>query len=139
MSRFKASDLRKAGVPIPPKAKDKERNVHHSTKTKPSTSLFDAACKAHDLPIPVYEWQFEKGRKWAFDYLFEGWLAIECVGGVWINGHHSRGQDQIDDMIKRNYAALRGYTVLEFPPEMFDDGSAFAFIKRVLSECEDRP
>lgn len=54
-------------------------------------------------------------------------------GGVWIRGHHSRGQDQIDDMEKRNFSVLLGYSVLEFTPQQFEDGDAFQFIKRVLA------
>lgn len=96
--------------------------------------LFDKLCVAHGLPEPVHEYEFATsiGRKWRFDYLFDGWLAVEKQGGVWSNGHHSGGQNQIDDMEKKNHAVLMGYAVLEFTPEQFNDGSAFAFIRRVL-------
>jgi hypothetical protein len=95
-----------------------------------------AACQAHGLPEPVFEYRFKEGRKWAFDFLFDGWLAVEKVGGVWIRGHHSRGKDQIDDMAKRNEAQISGYVVLEFTPQQFDSGEAFAVIARSLQSGE---
>jgi hypothetical protein len=94
--------------------------------------LFDKLCVAHGLPVPVHEYRFCEGRKWRFDYLFDAWLAVEKVGGVWIKGHHSRGKDQIDDMEKFNEAVILGFSVLQFTPEQFDSGLAFAVIKRAL-------
>lgn len=115
-----------------------------------SGKMFDAVCKAHGLPVPVHQYPFGKEapphprtgkpRKWRFDYLFEGWLAVERVGGVWSGGHHSGGQDQIDDMERRNEAQILGYTVLEFTPEQFDVTlEAFAVIKRALAAFEEQP
>lgn len=98
-------------------------------------ALFVAACLAHGLPEPVaeYPWGEEVGRKWACDYLFEAHVIVEVVGGVWVRGHHSRGQSQIDDMERRNEAQLLGYVVLEFTPQQVEDGSAFAVIRRALT------
>ncbi len=103
--------------------------------------LFDAMCKSHGLPLPVTEYPFAKeiGRKWAFDYLFEGWLAVEKEGGTWVGGRHVQGQGFENDIEKYNTAALMGYVVLRFLPEQFNDGSAMAFIKRVLEAKEEQP
>lgn len=111
-----------------------QKRLDAKSARKSKEDAFDALCASWGLPRPVHEYTFatEIGRKWRFDHLFDGWLAVEQVGGVWTGGHHSGGKDQIDDMERRNHAVLLGYSVLEFTPQQFDDGSAFAFIKKVL-------
>lgn len=120
------AEARKLGLQFergrPPRGRKRQRR----------SSMMDGACEAHGLPIPVAEYHFHPTRKWAFDWLFEGWLAVEIVGGVWVQGHHSRGKDQIADMEKRNEAQIMGYVVLEFTPQQIDSGEAFAVIKRAL-------
>lgn len=123
--------------------KNRRRNKKAAAKSDVQQGrdrLFDKLCVAHGLPEPVHEYEFAEtiGRQWAFDYLFDGWLAVEKQGGIWINGHHSGGQNQIDDMEKKNHAVLLGFCVLEFTPEQFNDGSAFAFIRRVLEAKEEQ-
>jgi hypothetical protein len=133
--------------------------------------IFDALCKSHGLPLPEYEYLFDpwKGgvaqelctvhlrhgdgkcpncgatrRLWRFDYLFEGWLAVEKQGGVWTRGRHSRGKGQIADMEKFNAAAILGYQVLFFTPVQLGEGkgnekgfcSAFPTIKNALESIE---
>lgn len=119
---------------------------------------FDKRCAAAGLPIPDHEYPFAADvwlggdpdckhglkkrfrclgcgarlRQWRWDYLFEGWLAVEKCGGVWQQGHHSRGQDQIDDWEKWNEGHIMGYALLVFTPEQLEDGSAFAVIWRAL-------
>jgi hypothetical protein len=103
-----------------------------------STKLFDSLCEAHGLPVPVHEFEFaaEIGRNWRADWVFEGWLIVEQVGGVWTSGHHSRGQTQIDDMERRNTAQILGYVVLEFTPEQIESGAAFGVIRKALAARE---
>lgn len=98
--------------------------------------LFDAACAAHGLPIPVHEYEFAPPRQWRADYCFEGWLLVEREGGAFIAGHgrHTRGAGFRADLEKYNEAARLGFVVLRFLPEQFDSGEAFAFIKRTLEE-----
>jgi hypothetical protein len=101
--------------------------------------LFDRLCLVHGMDMPLYEFRFHPTRRWRFDYAWpEAKVAAEKVGGVWTRGHHSRGRDQIDDMEKRNEAQIMGWKVLEFTPEQFNSGEAFAVIKRALSteECD---
>jgi hypothetical protein len=109
----------------------KKRKQAKTEKDK-QAALFDKLCEAHGLPTPIHEYQFHHTRKWRFDYLFEDWLAVEKHGGVWSAGHHSGGQNQIDDFEKQNEAVILGYSVMIFTPKQFADGSAFAVIKRAL-------
>ena len=51
-------------------------------------AMFDRQCEVHGLPILDYEYPFaeEVGRKFRFDYLFDGWLAVEKDGGLYGQG-----------------------------------------------------
>ncbi len=99
-------------------------------------ALFTSMCVAHGLPLPEFEVMFAKsiGRKWCFDYLFAGWLAVEREGGVFLPGgsRHSRGAGFRADLEKYNNAVLLGYTILRFLPEQFTSGEAFPIIKAAL-------
>lgn len=123
----------------PQKGRSKEAREHARSEAKKRQALFDKVCERHGLPIPDHEYQFHPDRKWRFDFLFEGWLAVEKVGGVWQQGHHSRGQSQIDDMEKFNEAVILGYAVLQFTPEQLESGAAFAVIRRALGAREEQP
>lgn len=71
---------------------------------------------------------FHDKRKWRFDFVctwrFYSDVAVELDGGIWINGGHSGGQDQIDDMEKLNHAAILGWKVFHFTPEQCVNGYA---------------
>ena len=142
--RLTEAEAVRMGIPVPPKVKNKGRERQRNGKSKRTKysgdPLFDRLCLLHGLPVPVHQYDgWHPERKYAFDYLFNGYVAVEKVGGVWIRGHHSRGQSQIDDMARRNDAQILGYIVLEFTPQQFDDGSAFAVIKRALASEGEQP
>ncbi|MFO0863530.1 MAG: hypothetical protein U0744_02530 [Gemmataceae bacterium] len=130
------------GIPFiedPPASKGKKNPPQAHTN-----KLFDSICESHGLPAPVHEYQFHPQRKWAFDYLFEGWLAVEKEGGVFGRGKpcpackrrpggaHSSIAGMKRDIEKYNAAAQLGYVVLRFRPEQFDSGEAFGLIRKVL-------
>lgn len=125
-------------------------------------AVMNALCDAHGLPRPLYEYAFAPWpqgpfacahdgqiyvcrfcgvgrRRWRFDYLFEGWLAVEKEGGAFANGRHTRGDGYRDDLEKYNAAVVSGYAVLRFLPEQFDDGSAFAVIREALYNEGEQP
>ncbi len=83
--------------------------------------------------LAVKERKFHDKRRWKFDFAFpKDRVAVEIEGGTWISGRHNRGSGFIKDMEKYNHAALLGWRVLRFTPQQVLDGSAIAFIKRVL-------
>jgi very-short-patch-repair endonuclease len=83
------------------------------------------------------EYKFHPDRRWKADFAIwdkehdRKWI-IEIEGAVFTQGRHTRGTGFIADCEKYNHAALLGYRVLRFPTKQVLDGSAIAFIRRVL-------
>ena len=127
-----------------------KRGKRKKVKLGSANPLFDVYCKAHGLEPPEYEYPFNKeagdmaflrpgdGKpyEWRFDYLFDGFVAIECQGGVWTHGRHSRGKGQTTDMLKFNAAQCLGYLVLLFTPEQMESGEFIPILKKALGGSE---
>lgn len=65
------------------------------------------------LPVPQAEYVFHPDRKWRLDYAWPDLLiAVECQGGTYIRGRHSRGAGQADEYEKHNAATMLGWSVL---------------------------
>jgi len=90
--------------------------------------------RAVNLPPPEREHKFHPSRKWRFDFAWPSKLvAIECEGGVWTNGRHTRPKGFMGDCEKYNEAAVRGWMVLRFPADQIESGEAIAMIERALA------
>lgn len=77
------------------------------------------------LPEVVREYRFHPDRRWRFDFAFlQVRLAIECEGGTWTRGRHTRGAGFRGDCEKYNEAAILGWRVLRFTAGMIDDARA---------------
>ena len=102
------------------------------------TSALEAALmqaiRAADLPEPVREYIIpQTGRKWRFDAAWpEHSLAVECQGGIWANGRHTRGAGYSEDCVKLNEAQLVGWIVLFVTAEQIADGRAVEWIRKGL-------
>lgn len=89
--------------------------------------------QAMGLPF-VTEHRFCK-RMWRFDFAIpELMIAIECEGGIFTNGRHTRGRAYESDMEKYNAAALLGWRVLRFSGDMIKNGYAARIIGRTIAE-----
>ena len=92
-----------------------------------------AALEAEPLPgwDLTREFQFDKGRRWRFDFAFPSQrLAIECDGL-----RHRTAGGAITDMEKCNEATRQGWRVLHFPSSRANPTSArrwATFILEVL-------
>ena len=109
--------------------------------------LFQAACRAHGLPVPVSEWQFDPKRKWKFDFAWvhirligctgihrhDPGVALEIDGGVYTGGRHTRGAGFIADQEKRNRATIMGWKVLHCTPADVKSGAVFVLLREVLT------
>jgi very-short-patch-repair endonuclease len=85
------------------------------------------------LPEPAREVRFHPVRRWRFDFAYPDLkLAIEVEGGTYARGRHTRGSGFAKDCRKYNSAALLGWTVLRFPVDHIDDGTAVEMIAEAL-------
>lgn len=81
--------------------------------------------RALKLPPPVREHRFHPVRKWRFDLAYPAhYIGIECDGGVYTQGRHTRGAGFEADLEKFNAAALLGWAVLRFSRRFIDSGDA---------------
>lgn len=91
--------------------------------------------RAAGLPDPEREHRFHPPRKWRFDYAFpDQKIAIECEGGIWTNGRHTRGSGFQKDLEKYNEAALAGWVLLRFTGAMIKSGEALQKIEQALMQ-----
>ena len=77
---------------------------------------FIELCKAHELPEPLPEYHFASPRRWRFDYAWpfvltkwgHRYIALECQGGLFVQGRHVRGAALLKEHEKLNAAACAG-------------------------------
>lgn len=92
--------------------------------------------RAAKLAEPVREYRFAAGRRWRFDFAWpHQLLAVECEGGVWSGGRHTRGAGFIADTEKYNAATLLGWRVLRFTCEAIRRGEAVNLIEAALRQA----
>jgi very-short-patch-repair endonuclease len=93
--------------------------------------------KVAKLPEPEREYRFHKVRRFRFDFCWpDQKLGVECDGGTWSGGRHTRGAGYENDCIKYNTAVLDGWRVLRFTKGMIDCGNALSVIELALQEVE---
>lgn len=94
-------------------------------------------CRAAGLPEPVAEFVFASPRKWRADFAWpDRGVLLECDGGGWVNGRHSRGGGIEKDCEKMNRGVALGFRWLRVTPAMVRDGRALAAVEAVLRETE---
>ncbi len=124
----KMSGMRKVveSVSKPATTQRSDNTGHRRSKSGYNVDVALAYFKEMRLPEPTPEYQFAKdiGRKWRFDFTFLRWhgkdyikVALECEGGVWQNGRHTRGSGFVKDMDKYNEAACRGWRIIRCQPK----------------------
>ena len=102
------------------------------TRMRASLPL-EIQCRLAKLPEPTMEYRFAAPRRWRFDFAWIGHkLALECDGGGWVNGRHSRGSGIEKDCEKQNAAVTVGWRLLRCTPAMLRDGRALQAIEAVL-------
>jgi very-short-patch-repair endonuclease len=82
------------------------------------------------------EFAFSKPRRWRADFVLgtvSRPILVEVDGGTWVAGRHTSGTGFAADCMKLNEAAILGYRVLRFTPEMVESGVALTTIERALA------
>lgn len=63
----------------------------------------------------VPEYKFHPTRRWRFDFAdADKKIAVECEGGIFSNGRHTRGIGYLNDTEKYNQAQILGWKVLRY-------------------------
>ena len=75
-------------------------------------------------PAPEHEYRFCE-RRWRFDFAWpNSRVGVECQGGTWVRGRHTRGQGYRNDCEKLNRAQSLGWCVFWVTTGMLDDDPA---------------
>lgn len=83
------------------------------------------------------EFRFHSTRRWRFDLCWpQEKIAMECEGGTWIAGRHSRGGGYESDCEKYIEALLLGWIVLRVTPRQIQEGKAEEWLKKVFKRKE---
>lgn len=89
--------------------------------------------KAAGLPAPEAQCRPIAGRRFRADF---GWparhLLVECQGGIWAGGRHTRGAGYEQDCARLNELTLAGWRVLYVTQGQIDSGEALRWIERGL-------
>lgn len=103
----------------------------------PLEAAYALLVRANGWPEPAREYQFASPRKFAFDFAWPvAMVAVECEGGLYIQGRHLRPAGYEKDCEKYNLAALGGWRVLRFTAAMINDGTAERMTTQAL-DMED--
>lgn len=136
--RINNAQARELGI-IPKPPSDPQAKEERREQRKARERLILAYALARGLPVPEFEYPFAApDRQWRFDMLFEGWLAVEVQGGLFIQGRHSRGPRLLGEHEKLNEAVIRGYAVVFCTPQDVESGAIFATVEKALL-AGDRP
>jgi hypothetical protein len=113
--------------------------------TSYNPKIVTAYFREHGIPEPVYEYKFCPTRRWRFDLAwpvinfgqdnptpFDGQLAIEVQGGIFVQGGHNRGAQMRNEHEKRNKAACMGWRILYVEPQELCMASTVLLIKEAF-------
>lgn len=86
------------------------------------TYLKQAQLSGMDIPDPEPEYLFNTPHsKHAIDFAWpKERIAVECEGGVFTNGRHTRGAGYTEDCRKYNLLTLQGWRLLRYTRQMLD-------------------
>lgn len=96
--------------------------------------IFAKFCKTRGIPEPVAEHAFAApDRKWRFDFAWvNNRVAVECHGGLFVRGAHSRGAHQLKDFEKWNAATDRGWRLFHVTPEQLCTEETIAMVRLAM-------
>lgn len=85
------------------------------------------------FPPPVTEYRFAPERRYRADFAWpDQRVLVECEGGGWSSGRHTRGAGFEADMEKYALATQLGYVVVRVSQRMITSGLALTTIESAL-------
>src|SRR5260363_228791 len=97
---------------------------------------FALRVRVAQLPEPLREYCFDADRRWKFDFAWPNWkIAVECEGGIWTQGRHTRALGFEADCSKYNAATVQGWRVLRFTAGMVKSGAAVETLTQAIQQA----
>ena len=97
-------------------------------------ALFSLHCRVAGVAV-VAEYQFHPKRRWRADFAIPiRMILIEIEGGIWQKSRHTTGTGFTADCEKYINAALLGYRLFRFTPDMVKSGEAVKMIVEAIKE-----
>lgn len=111
-----------------------EKGVHRELNSK-IIACFACQELAWGFGRQAHLHEYRRGRAWRFDFAWpEYMLAVECEGGTYSGGRHTRGDGFERDADKYNAASLAGWAVLRFTGDRIESGAAIEVIEVALRQ-----
>lgn len=103
------------------------------TEVSPLVQTLLFQIRSLNLPKPVLEHRFHETRKWRWDLAWpEFKVAVECEGGVYTQGRHTRGKGFENDCEKASEGAAAGWLLVRATGDQIDQGKAVIWVQRTL-------
>lgn len=101
--------------------------------------LFALRAFGPELPIPTTQARLVPGRRYRFDFSWDG-LVVEINGGTWLaRSGHSGGAAIDKDYWRLNEVVAEGYRVMMFSSSMLrrDPRQCIELVKRALAQSDN--
>lgn len=122
-----------AALNIKPATKPKKKRA----KPRIYSDSVDQFCMLISQQLQVIirmEYRFNLERQWRFDYAIpDQMIAIECEGGIWTRGRHTRGAGYVADMEKYTDAAIKGWVLIRITPKNLLTSHTVDLIKQAIN------
>lgn len=145
MPTYSESEFKKLLNRMDPEEREETLAMNAGVEQKPANvgeaeiELLDQVRQLDLVPEPETQYRFNQFRKWTFDLCWvPEMIAVEIDGGIWLktedgrSAGHANPKRFISDIEKLNEAALAGWLVLRFTPQMVRDGTAREGILRAF-------
>lgn len=127
-----------AGLPAPVAEYPFDKCCPHQQARHSKHGTGCDGCWEVDEPVEVALHEYRKGRAWRLDFAWPALMvAVECEGGTFSGGRHTRGAGFAADAEKYAHATLAGWAVLRVTGEQIEDGRALEWLEKAIAQRQD--
>ena len=109
---------------------------HHIPRVSKLEGDMEWQLRLTQIPF-LREYKFHPKRRWRFDFAIESCkVAIECEGGIWSRGRHTRGKGYEADCEKYNEAVCMGWKILRVTQAQIKSGEALKWVQQISMNAE---